>query len=55
MLLLLLQITVYESLIYSARLRFNRDVEQEIVYAFVQEVRAQHTAAAHDCLLSAIG
>ena len=36
---MLLQITVYESLVYSARLRFNRDVEQEIVYAFVQEVR----------------
>ena len=33
----MLQITVYESLIYSALLRFDREVEQEIIYAFVQE------------------
>ena len=36
--LLLLQLTVYESLIFSARLRFNKDVEINTVYAFVQEV-----------------
>ena len=34
----LLQLTVYESLIFSARLRFNKDVEINTVYAFVQEV-----------------
>ena len=33
------QITVYESLVYSASLRFDRDVEQAIVLAFVQEAR----------------
>ena len=33
-----LQLTVYESLIFSARLRFNKDVEINTVYAFVQEV-----------------
>ena len=33
------QITVYESLVYSASLRFDRGVEQAIVLAFVQEVR----------------
>lgn len=33
------QITVYESLVYSASLRFDRDVEQDIVLAFVQEVQ----------------
>ncbi|KAK9820341.1 hypothetical protein WJX72_009201 [[Myrmecia] bisecta] len=31
-------ITVYESLVFSARLRFTKDVEQDIVYAFVEEV-----------------
>ena len=34
----MLQLTVYESLIFSARLRFNKDVEINTVYAFVQEV-----------------
>ena len=33
-----MQLTVYESLIFSARLRFNKDVEVNTVYAFVQEV-----------------
>ena len=33
------QITVYESLVFSARLRHNRDTEQEIIFAFVREVR----------------
>ena len=35
---LLLQLTVYESLIFSARLRFTKSVELNTVYAFVQEV-----------------
>jgi len=35
---LLLQLTVYESLVFSARLRFTKDVEVTTVYAFVQEV-----------------
>ena len=34
-----MQITVYESLIYSALLHFDRVVEKDIVYAFCQEVR----------------
>ena len=33
------QITVLESLVYSARLRFGKEVERNVVYAFVQEVR----------------
>ena len=33
-----LQLTVYESLIFSARLRFTKDVPIATVYAFVQEV-----------------
>lgn len=32
------QITILESLVYSARLRFGKEVERSIVYAFVQEV-----------------
>ena len=32
------QITVLESLVYSARLRFSKSVSQDIVYSFVQEV-----------------
>ncbi|BDA40539.1 Pleiotropic drug resistance protein 1 [Coccomyxa sp. Obi] len=31
-------ITVLESLVYSARLRFGKEVERNVVYAFVQEV-----------------
>ena len=33
------QITVLESLVYSARLRFSKTVSTDIVYSFVQEVR----------------
>ncbi len=32
------QITILESLVYSARLRFGKEVERHVVYAFVQEV-----------------
>ncbi len=32
-------ITVHESLLFSARLRFSKDVEKDIVEAFVEEVR----------------
>lgn len=35
------QITILESLVYSARLRFGKEVERHVVYAFVQEVRSQ--------------
>ena len=35
---LYLQITVLESLVYSARLRFTKTVSTDIVYSFVQEV-----------------
>ena len=31
------QITVLESLVYSARLRFSKTVSTDIVYSFVQE------------------
>ncbi len=34
-----LQITVYESLMFSARLRHSRETGQEVVLAFVREVR----------------
>lgn len=33
-----LQLTVHESLIFSARLRFEKHVDLETVYAFVQEI-----------------
>ena len=36
--LLRLQITVYESLVFSARLRHSRETEQDIIFAFVREV-----------------
>ena len=36
---MLVQITVLESLVYSARLRFSKSVSTDIVYSFVQEVR----------------
>ena len=32
-------ITVLESLVFSARLRFTPDVRRDVVFAFVQEVR----------------
>jgi len=35
------QITVYESLVFSARLRHSRETEQDIIFAFVREVRCQ--------------
>lgn len=35
-------ITVHESLLFSARLRFSKDVEKDIVEAFVEEVRFGH-------------
>ena len=35
-------ITVLESLVFSARLRFTPDVRRDIVFAFVQEVRAEN-------------
>lgn len=35
---MLLPLTVYESLIFSASLPFNKDVESNTVYAFLQEV-----------------
>ena len=34
-----LQITVYESLVFSARLRHSRETEEDIIFAFVREVR----------------
>jgi hypothetical protein len=35
---MLVQITVLESLVYSARLRFPKDVPRNVVFAFVQQV-----------------
>ena len=33
------QVTVYESLVFSARLRHRRETEQRVISAFVREVR----------------
>jgi hypothetical protein len=49
------QITILESLVYSARLRFGNEVERHVVYAFVQEVRTDAQCAARcGCLLASL-